>query len=395
MKKKTIKDVELTNKRVIMRVDFNVPLDENLHITDDLRIRAAVQTIEYILSKNASLILMSHLGRPKGKPNEKYSLKPVYEYLVANLNRPVKMAPDCIGAEVESMAKALKPGEVLLLENLRFHEQEEKNDEAFAQKLASLAEVYVNDAFGAAHRAHASTEAITRFIPVKVAGFLMKKEIDYLENIIEAPERPFLAILGGAKVSDKITVIERLLDRVDRLLIGGGMAFTFLKAMGKEIGASKMEADKVDEATRIMALAVEKGREFLLPVDVIAASEFSETAEHREVSADEIPEGWMGLDIGKDTVEVFRRKILESKTVLWNGPMGVFEMAAFAGGTRAVAEAISESGCTSIIGGGDSAAAVYQMGLQDKFSHISTGGGASLELLEGKKLPGVECLDDI
>ncbi|MEW5947499.1 MAG: phosphoglycerate kinase [bacterium] len=394
LRKKTIEDVNLEGKRVIARVDFNVPLDENRRVANDLRIRAAVPTIEHVLSRGAPLVLMSHLGRPGGRRDPKFSLAPVFERLGTLIGAPLKMAPDCVGDEVKGLALGLSPGAALLLENLRFHEEETRNDEGFARELASLADVYVNDAFGAAHRAHASTEGITRFVGASVAGFLMKKEIDYLENALENPRRPFTAVLGGAKVSDKISVIERLLDRVDVMLIGGGMCFTFLKALGGEVGNSKLEEDRLDEARRILRLAREKGKEFLLPADVVAASAFSETAETRMVPVDSIPAGWMGLDIGEETAETYRRKIMESGTVLWNGPMGVFEMKPFAAGTRALADAVAESGCVSIVGGGDSAAAVYEMGFEDRITHISTGGGAALELLEGRKLPGVEALDD-
>ncbi|MFH1539300.1 MAG: phosphoglycerate kinase, partial [bacterium] len=378
MRKKTIGDVKLEGRRAIVRVDFNVPLDEEKRITDDLRIRAALPTIEYLLSKNAAVILMSHLGRPKGKRDDAFSLRPVCDYLKEKLECRVSMAPDCVGEETRRMAGELKPGEVLLLENLRFHKGETDNDPAFAKELASLAEVYVNDAFGTAHRAHASTEGITHHIGTCVAGLLLKKEIEYFENTLESAERPFIAILGGAKVSDKIMVIRRLLEKVDAVLIGGGMAFTFFKAEGKEVGASKLEEDRVGEAKEIMETAGRKGSELLLPVDILAASEFSADAEKKQVGADGIPAGWMGLDIGDGTIRKYCDRIRESRTVLWNGPMGVFEMEPYAKGTFEVAKAIAETDCVSIVGGGDSAAAIRQMGLADRFTHISTGGGASL-----------------
>lgn len=410
LNKKTINDVSLQGRKVIMRVDYNVPLDGD-RITDALRVEAAMPTVQAILAQGASLILMSHLGRPKGKPDAKYSLKPVYAWLKDHLKAPVLWADDCVGDAAKNAAAALKPGEVLLLENLRFHAEEEKNDPAFAKELASLAEVYVNDAFGTAHRAHASTEGITHFLSPSVAGLLMVKELEYLENALESPKRPFIGILGGAKVSDKIPVIERLLDRVDSLIIGGGMAFTFLKAKGVDVRGSKLEADFVGEAARLMKLAKEKGKALLLPSDVVAAPEVSDTAPTKvcslagaKESADGmlsgidpaawIPEGWMGLDIGPETSKLFSTVIMKCGTCLWNGPQGVFETKAFAAGTEAVARAIADSGCISVAGGGDTASAVKVFGLQDKFTHVSTGGGASLELLEGKKLPGVEALTD-
>lgn len=394
LKKKTVEDIDLAGKRVIARVDFNVPLDENKNITDDLRVRAALPTIEYILSKGASLILMSHLGRPKGEPDPAFSLAPVAEHLKTLIDADVDFAQDCVGDDVKAKAGALEPGSVLLLENLRFHAGEKKNDPEFAKQLAALADVYVNDAFGTAHRAHASTAGITEHISPAVAGYLLKKEIDYLENTLENPQRPFLALMGGAKVSDKITVIERLLDVVNGILIGGGMMFTFHKAAGKEVGASIVEEDKLDEARKLVKLAKEKNVELALPVDTIAAKEFKADAEHKTVSCDDIPAGWMGLDIGPETVKLFAGKIAGCKTLVWNGPMGVFEFEAFAGGTLDCAKAIAKTDCVSIVGGGDSAAAVKKMGLAADFTHISTGGGASLEMLEGKKLPGVEALDD-
>lgn len=395
LNKKTVRDVDLSGKKVIMRVDFNVPLDETGAITDDARIRAALPTIQFVLNRCAALILMSHLGRPKGEPKPEFSLAPACERLRQLVSAPVFMAPDCVGPEAEAAAARLKPGQILLLENLRFHKQETDNDPEFSKALASLADVYVNDAFGAAHRAHASTAGITAHISPRVAGLLMVKEIEYLENAVTNPQRPFAAVLGGAKVSDKIPVIERLLDIVDTLIIGGGMAFTFLKAKGCETGASKLEPEQIETAARLMQLAEQKNRALLLPEDVVAADRFAEDADIITVAADAIPADRMGLDIGPLSCETFTRALSDCRTIVWNGPMGVFEMAPFAAGTLAVARAIAENAnCVSIVGGGDSAAAVRQMGLADKFTHISTGGGASLELLEGKTLPGLAALDD-
>ncbi|MFX0060561.1 MAG: phosphoglycerate kinase [Candidatus Hermodarchaeota archaeon] len=395
MRKKTIKDIDLKGKKVIMRADFNVPLDENLIITDDLRIKAALPTITYILEQDASVILMSHLGRPEGR-DEKLSLRPVYQKLrelLANKAKKVDMAPDCRGPEIKNLADSLKAKEVLLLENLRFYKEEKKNESDFAKELASFAELYVNDAFGAAHRAHASTEGITKFLP-SVAGFLLEKEIKYLQMVVESPEKPFVAILGGAKVSDKIMVIERLLNKVDSLLIGGGMAFTFLAAQGKEIGKSIVEKEKIEEANHLLELAKVKQKELILPVDLIIGDKFDKSANSKIVSVDDIPPNWMGMDIGPRSVELFKEKIRKAKTCLWNGPVGVFEFSAFAKGTEALAKELAKTSCTSIIGGGDSAAAFRKLGLDKQMSHVSTGGGAALELLEGKKLPGVEALDD-
>lgn len=394
LKKLTVEDVDLKGKKVIARVDFNVPLDASGAITDDLRIRAALPTVEYMLEKGAAVILMSHLGRPKGAPEAKYSLKPVYDYLVKSIKAPVTFASDSVGDDATAKAAALKPGEVLLLENLRFNAGEQKNDEEFAKKLASMADLYVNDAFGVDHRPDASVSGITKFLPVSVAGFLLKKEIEYFENTLENPERPFVAILGGAKVSDKILVIERLLDIVDAVLVGGGMSFTFIKAMGGAIGSSKCEDDRLESAAALIKLAADKGVGLLLPTDIIAADSFSNEAQKKTVAADKIPDGWMGLDIGPESITQFLKQVESCKTVLWNGPMGVFEFEAFSTGTREIAMGIARTECVSIVGGGDSAAAVNQMGLADKFTHISTGGGASLEMLEGKKLPGLEALTD-
>jgi 3-phosphoglycerate kinase len=395
LQKKTIEDISLKGKKIIMRADFNVPLDSNLKVTDELRIKSALPTINYILKRGASLILMSHMGRPKGKVKPELSLKPVYDVLKREIMATIKLASDCVGSEVEKKAKELLIGEVLLLENLRFHEEERKNEPEFAKQLANLADIYVNDAFGTAHRAHASTEGITRFVPVAVAGFLMKKEIDYLGKAVESPERPFYAILGGAKVSDKIGVIERLVNKVDGFIIGGGMAFTFLAAQGKNIGSSKLEADKIEIAKKLIKLVEERNKKFILPVDVVIASSFENNAEKRTVRVEEIPDGWMGLDIGEKTLEMIDQELKMVKTCIWNGPMGVFEFDNFAIGTRKIAELLAESDCITILGGGDTAAAVQKFGLAEKMTHISTGGGASLELLEGKKLPGVEALSDI
>jgi phosphoglycerate kinase len=389
MIKKTVRDVDVRGKRVVMRVDFNVPLQKG-QITDDTRITAAVPTIRYLLDRGASLVLMSHLGRPKGEVVPELSLKPVAARLGELLGQQVKMAPDCIGPEVEAMAAALRPGEVLLLENTRFHKGEEKNDPAMGEQLARLGDLYVNDAFGAAHRAHASTAGIAEHLPA-VAGLLMEKEIEFLGAAIEDPARPYVAIIGGAKISDKIGVIRNLLTKVDALLIGGGMANTFLAAQGYEMGDSLVEPDSIDVAKGLIG---EGGSKLVLPVDGVVADAFSADARSKVVPVDGVEPGWRILDIGPRTVEIFRGKLSGAKTVVWNGPMGVFEFAPFAKGTTAVAEMVAESGAISIIGGGDSVAAIQQAGLTDKMSHISTGGGASLEMLEGKVLPGLAILDD-
>lgn len=400
MSKLSIQDLDLTHKRVLMRVDFNVPLSEDgSTITDDTRIRETLPTIEYALKNKAKLILASHLGRPKGKVNPKYSLRPVVDRLqellsARGLHAPVAFAPDCVGEIATEMASKLESGHLLLLENLRFHAEEEANDPAFAQQLASLCEIYVNDAFGSAHRAHASTEGITHFVKQSAAGLLMEKELNYLGKALENPARPFVAIIGGAKVSDKINVIDHLLNKVDALLIGGGMAYTFLRAQGQQVGKSLVEADKLDIAQQALDKAKQKGVRFLLPVDHILANKFAADAQTQVFAGtSDFPAEWMGLDIGPKTVELFSTEIAASKTILWNGPMGVFEMQAFAMGTMAVAEAVANNAeAVSIIGGGDSVAAVKQAGVADRVKHISTGGGASLEFLEGKKLPGVEAL---
>ena len=389
MDKKTIRDVDVAGKRVLMRVDFNVPLQEG-QITDDTRIRAALPTIQYLLDHGASLVLMSHLGRPKGEVKPELSLKPVAARLGQLLGTEVQMAPDCIGPEVEKMAAALQPGDVLLLENTRFHPGERKNDPQMSAQLARLGDLFVNDAFGAAHRAHASTEGVTHHLPA-VAGLLMEKEIEFLGTTIESPAHPYVAIIGGAKISDKIGVIRNLLTQADWLLIGGGMANTFFAAQGYEMGDSLVEEDSLDIARELMELG--KGK-LVLPVDGVVADAFSADAHAKVVQVDQIEPGWRMLDIGPQSVELFRTQIAAAKTVVWNGPMGVFEMAPFAKGTTAIAEMLAASGATTIIGGGDSVAAIQQAGLADKMSHISTGGGASLEMLEGKVLPGLAALDD-
>ena len=391
--KKIITDVDVDKKKVFVRADFNVPLDENGIITDDTRIQKTLPTIRYLLDHQAAVILASHLGRPKGKVVEKYSLKPVAVRLSELLGIPVQMAPDCIGVETEAMAGALQPGQVLLLENLRFHGEEEKNDPEFSRKLASLADVGINDAFGCCHRAHASVAGIAAFLPM-AAGFLLEKEIRFIGGAVDHPAHPFAAIIGGAKVSDKIEVISNLLPKIDVMIIGGGMANTFLAAQGYGIGKSLVEADKIDLAKKLIAQAADEGKKLLLPVDVTVAEAFSNDAAHKVVPADAVPEGWMILDIGTKTQELFARELEPMKLIVWNGPMGVFEMENFAKGTESVARAVAHSQAVSIVGGGDSVSAVNKTGLADQISHISTGGGASLEYLEGKKLPGIESLSD-
>jgi phosphoglycerate kinase len=396
MDKKTIRDIDLAGKRVLVRVDFNVPLDSQQHITDDTRIRAALPTIRYLLDQGAAVILMSHLGRPDGRVVDTLRLAPVAQRLGELLGRPVEMAAESVGPAVEAQARALQPGQVLLLENLRFHKEEEKNDPGFARQLAALGEVYVNDAFGTAHRAHASTEGVTRYLP-GAAGFLMEKEINFLGSALEHPRRPFAAIIGGAKVSDKIAVLERLISMVDMLLIGGGMANTFLKAEGFEIGDSLFEASKLDVARDLIAKARQRGIEFLLPVDVVVADRFAADATYKVVSHDNVPKSWRILDIGPRTIEAFREALADAQTIVWNGTLGVAEMPAFAKGTNAIIEILAErtrAGATTIIGGGDSAAAVEETGASEKMTHVSTGGGASLEFLEGRTLPGVAALQD-
>jgi phosphoglycerate kinase len=391
MNKKTINDVEVKNKRILVRVDFNVPLEDG-QISDDRRIRAALPTIQYLLDHGAGIILMSHLGRPKGGPDPRFKMDPVGIRLSELLKRPVKKLDDCVGPEVEAAVRAMQPGEVILLENTRFHKEEEKNDPDFSAQLAALGEVYVNDAFGSAHRAHASTAGVTDTLRPAVAGFLMEQELKHLGAALQNPDRPFLAIMGGAKISDKISVIENLLTKVDSLLIGGGMANTFFVAQGYEVGKSLVEEDAVDTAKKLLNEHADK---LILPVDCVVASEFKAEADAKVVPVDEAPEDWMILDIGPATVAHFANRLAAARTVIWNGPMGVFEFPRFAQGTFAIAQALAElEDATTIIGGGDSAAAVEQAGLADKMTHISTGGGASLEFLEGKTLPGVAVLDD-
>ncbi len=414
MKKKTVKDVALDGRRVLMRVDFNVPLKDG-RVDDDTRIRAALPTIQYVLERGASVVLMSHLGRPKGKPVDELSLRPVAKRAGELLGKPVGFVSDCVGEEVRKTASLLQRGEVLLLENLRFHPEEEgkvrlpegaseeeqrtakeemkQRQIEFARELASLGEVYVNDAFGTAHRAHASVAIVPTFFKEKVAGFLMEKEIEYLGRALAAPERPFVAIIGGAKISGKIDVLSNLLGKVDSLLIGGGMAYTFYRAQGLPTGNSLVEEDKIELAAQIMAEAEKRGVELLLPVDNVVADNFAEDA-NTQVVGREIPEGWMALDIGPQSCREFSQRIAKARTVVWNGPMGCFEMEPFAEGTRKIAEAVAEADCVSIVGGGDSVSAVKRFGLADRMTHVSTGGGASLEFLEGKELPGIAVLDD-
>ena len=393
MNKKTIKDIDLKGKKVLVRCDFNVPMDENKNITDNTRIVAALPTIKYLLENNCAVILCSHLGRPKGEFKPEFSLIPVAKALSKLLGQEVIMAEDVIGEDAKNKAENLKNGEVLLLENVRFHREETDNDPEFAKKLASFGEVFVNDAFGTAHRAHASTEGVTKYLPA-VSGFLIEKELKFLGDALNNPERPFVAILGGAKVSDKIGVIDSLLEKVDTLIIGGGMAYTFFKAQGYEVGNSICELDKLDLAKEAMAKAKEKGVKLMLPVDTKIGKEFKPDTESKTVAWTEIPEGWEGFDIGAKSIEMFTEEIRKAKTVVWNGPVGLFEFDQFAIGTNKIAKTLSEIDATTIIGGGDSAAAVEKAGLADKMTHISTGGGASLEFLEGKKLPGIECLQD-
>ena len=389
--KKTIDDINLKGKRVLVRVDFNVPLDENKKITDDKRIVESLPTVKKILSDGGTPILMSHLGRPKGKPKPEFSLAPVAKRLGELLSVKVIMAQDCIGAAAKSAVDSAKVGEVVLLENLRFHAEEEANDQNFAKELASLGDLYVNDAFGSAHRAHASTEGITHFLKPAVSGYLMQKELKFLSQAVGNPNRPYVAIIGGAKISGKIDVINNLLGKVDSLIIGGGMMFTFLKAIGREIGNSLLEADKVDLAKGLL-----QNKRLLMPVDCVVAEKFENAAAKKVVNVDAIPQGWVGMDIGPKSIELFRNTIVKAKTVVWNGPMGVFEMDNFVAGTKAIADALVEAtghGASTIVGGGDSAAAIAKFGLESKVSHVSTGGGASLEFLEGKVLPGVAALD--
>lgn len=393
MNKKTVKDIDLKGKKVFVRCDFNVPMDENRNITDNTRIVAALPTIKYLLEQNCKLILASHLGRPKGEYKPEYSLAPVAKELSKLLGKEVIMANDVVGEDATSKASNLKEGEILLLENVRFHKEETENDTEFSKKLASMAEVFVNDAFGTAHRAHSSTTGIASYLPA-VSGFLIEKELKFLGNAVNNPERPFVAILGGAKVSDKIGVIDSLLEKVDTLMIGGGMAYTFFKAQGYEVGNSICEMDKLDLAKSAMEKAKQKGVKLMLPVDTKIGKEFKADTESKTVEYTEIPADWEGFDIGAETIKMFSDELRNAKTVIWNGPLGLFEFDQFAIGTNEIAKVLSEIDATTIIGGGDSAAAVKKAGLEDKMTHISTGGGASLEFLEGKKLPGIEALMD-
>ena len=393
MNKKTVKDIDLKGKKVFVRCDFNVPMDENQNITDNTRIVAALPTIKYLLEQNCKIVLASHLGRPKGEFKPEFSLAPVAKELSKLLGKEVIMAKDVVGEDAMAKAENLKEGEVLLLENVRFHKEETDNDPEFAKKLASMAEVFVNDAFGTAHRAHASTTGIADYLPA-VSGFLIEKELKFLGNAVNNPERPFVAILGGAKVSDKIGVIDSLLEKVDTLMIGGGMAYTFFKAQGYEVGNSICEMDKLDLAKNAMEKAKQKGVKLMLPVDTKVGKEFKPDTESKTVKWTEIPADWEGFDIGAETIKMFSDELRKAKTVVWNGPLGLFEFEQFAIGTNEIAKVLSEIDATTIIGGGDSAAAVKKAGLEDKMTHISTGGGASLEFLEGKKLPGIECLMD-
>ena len=394
MEKKTVRDIETKGKRVLVRVDFNVPRDKSTGaITDDSRIRAAIPTIRYLVDRGAKVILCSHLGRPKGKVSEELRLAPVGERLSQLLGKPVKCAPDCIGPEVEGSVAVMRPGDVLLLENLRFHPEEEENDPQFARSIASLADIYVNDAFGTAHRAHASTAGVADYLPA-VSGFLMEKELEFLGKALADPVRPFAMIVGGAKVADKITLLENILQEVDVLIIGGGMANTFLRAQGYDVGNSRVEDERLDFARDLMEKAAKKSIHLLLPADAVVAEEFSPDSAHKTVSLTDVPDGWLILDIGPESVKRFGDELNGCKTIVWNGPMGVFEFPAFAEGTRALASLIAELDATTIIGGGDTAAAVAEMGLAARITHVSTGGGASLEFLEGKTLPGVAVLLD-
>lgn len=393
LNKKTIEDIDVSGKKVLVRCDFNVPQDENGNITDDRRIVSALPTIQYLLKHHAKVILCSHLGRPKGEFNMKYSLAPVAKRLEELLNQKVPLAKDVIGEDAHRLAKELVEGDVMILENVRFHKEEEANDMAFSKALAELAEVYVNDAFGTAHRAHASTEGVSKYLPA-VCGYLIQKEIEIMGKALNNPERPFVAILGGKKVSDKISVITNLIEKVDTLLIGGGMAYTFFKAKGYEIGKSICEDDKVELAKELLEKAEHKGVKLLLPIDNVVAKEFANDAERKVVKSDEIPADYQGMDIGPETVKLFANELQNAKTVVWNGPMGVFEFSHFAVGTNEIAKVLGSLDATTIIGGGDSASAIEKGGFADKMTHISTGGGASLEFLEGKELPGIACLLD-
>lgn len=394
VQKKNVEDLNVAGKKVIVRVDFNVPLDKTTNeITDDKRIKGALPTIKYLVENNAKVILVSHLGRPKNGPEAKFSMKPAADRLAELIGKPVVLASDVIGEDAKSKAAALKEGEILMLENVRFHKEETKNDPKFAAELASMADLYVNDAFGTAHRAHASTAGLANFLP-SASGYLIQKELDFIGGALANPKRPFVAILGGSKVSDKIGVISNLIDKADTIIIGGGMAYTFAAAKGASIGTSLCEPDKFNLANELVAKAEAKGVKLLLPVDTVCADAFAEDANSQVVESDKIPDGWMGLDIGPKSIELFSAEIANAKTIIWNGPAGVFEFDKFATGTRALAKAIADSDAISIIGGGDSAAAIEKLGFAEKVSHISTGGGASLEFIEGKVLPGIDCLQD-
>ena len=395
LNKKTLKDIEVQSKNVIVRCDFNVPMDDNRNITDDRRIASSLPTIEYLIENGARVILMSHLGRPKGEPNPKFSLEPVAKRLSQLLKRQVIFAQDdnVVSEKVKEIVSKMTDGDVVLLENTRFRKEEEKNEENFAKELASLGDIYINDAFGTSHRAHTSNVGISKELPSAV-GYLVEKEITVMGKALENPEKPFVAILGGAKVSDKIGVIENLLDKVDTILIGGGMAYTFLKAQGYEIGTSILEKDKLDLANELLKKAEEKKVKLLLPIDIVVAKEFQNDTEYKTVRFDNMPEDMMGMDMGEETIQLFSEEIKSAKTVIWNGPMGVFEMENFKKGTEAIGKAMAESDATTIVGGGDSASAVEKAGFGEKMTHISTGGGASLEFLEGKDLPGIAAIED-
>lgn len=393
MNKKTVRDIDVKGKKVLVRCDFNVPQDENGNITDNRRIVSALDTIKYLLDNNAKIILCSHLGRPKGEFKKEFSLAPIAAELSKLLGKEVKLAKDVIGESAQELVNNMKEGDIVLLENVRFHREETDNDPEFAKKLASFADVYVNDAFGTAHRAHASTAGVAAYLPA-VSGFLIEKELDFMGEKLNNPERPFMAILGGRKVSDKIGVIESLLEKVDTLMIGGAMAYTFFKARGYNVGNSICELDKLDLAKELMEKAKQKGVKFMLPVDTRIGKEFKPDTESKVVKYNEIPDGWEGFDIGDETIKIYVEELSKAKTVVWNGPVGLFEFDKFAVGTNSLAKALADLDAVTIIGGGDSAAAIEKLGISDKFSHISTGGGASLEFLEGKKLPGIECLLD-
>lgn len=393
MNKKSVKDINIDGKTVLMRVDFNVPLDKGQNITDDNRIRAALPTIEYIVDKSAKLILMSHLGRPKGEVKPEFSLEPAAARLSELLGKPVKMLKDCIGDEVKAAVSAMSDGDLIMLENLRFHKQEAKNDPEFAKELASLADIFVNDAFGTCHRAHASTEGVTKYLE-SVSGFLVEKEIEYFQKVLTDPDKPFIFLLGGVKVADKIPVIENMIEIADAILIGGAMAYTFMKVKGIDIGSSRLEPEMVDTVKTILSKAGSKGVDIVLPVDHVVTDNIETAANVKTTENDAIESGWMGVDIGPKTIKLFGEEISRAKTIVWNGPVGIFENDKFAAGTKALAETIADSGAASVIGGGDTAAAVAKFGVSDKMSHISTGGGASLEYLEGKTLPAIAALAD-